>query len=208
MLWIKSIFVWDIFYSKNKNCYVLASWDPKTNILLRTKWKWNLLFNTLIFFSLVECCPKTKGFSLLSQWTNCLLFTMLENSIFIFSDVFHVAFYFLVECLPVLRGIDFGVLGIKRQKKKISKNQERIQPMLVYKCKIRLSKFHMSDLPAAEGKSFYQMSAKVPHCHWSKSSEALKSQQAKLGIFSGHMKTWLKRDSWKWIANILKATYI
>lgn len=58
---------------------------------------------------------------------------MLENSIFIFSDVFHVAFYFPVECLPVLRGIDFGVLGIKRQKKKISKNQERIQPMLVYK---------------------------------------------------------------------------
>lgn len=46
---------------------------------------------------------------------------MLENSIFIFSDVFHVAFYFPVECLPVLRGIDFGVLGIKRQKKKIQK---------------------------------------------------------------------------------------
>lgn len=43
---------------------------------------------------------------------------MLENSIFIFSHVFHVAFYFPVECLPVLRGIDFGVLGIKRQKKK------------------------------------------------------------------------------------------
>lgn len=49
---------------------------------------------------------------------------MLENSIFIFSHVFHVAFYFPVECLPVLRGIDFGVLGIKRQKKKNPKTKK------------------------------------------------------------------------------------
>lgn len=71
---------------------------------------------------------------------------MLENSIFRFSDIFHVAFYFPVECLPVLGRIDFGILGIKKQ------NKPGKNPILMQKCKTRLSKFHMSDPPVTEGK--------------------------------------------------------
>lgn len=131
---------------------------------------------------------------------------MLENSIFRFSDIFHVAFYFPVECLPVLRGIDFVILGIKIQKQnKPGKNPANTGAKMQNKT---LKVSYVWSTCSWREESFYQMLAKVLHCHWSKSSEALKSQQAKLGIFSGHMKSWLKRDFWKWIARIQKATYI
>lgn len=129
---------------------------------------------------------------------------MLENSIFRFSDIFHVAFYFPVECLPVSERIDFGILGIKKQNKP-GKNPANTDAKMQNKT---LKVPYVWSTCSWREESFYQMSAKVLHCHWSKSSEALKSQQAKSGIFSGHMKSWLKRDLWKWIAHILKATYI